>query len=376
MYFPTGGINYFQPLEEYNRKRARLMLKQYRYKYKDPNTNRSKEVIKTNGYINLNRLHNTDELDSLYYGNDIVSTNIENYESFSSDLKEYTINNNFNNTDTEKIVAVSLECLLESEANIEYIDTIIDKIMDRYDNLPYFAWVKKEGKGIYLCLSICERYYYPSGKEFIVLAKNDIYENIYTHKRCKSTDPDAVVVKYAGDVLRSYVSKFSKKTDFFKFKKNCFEKVWNEFKLWFIEMLKSVCDTTVIVGMSFKKYVLRGKTKKTRNAMRKWNSALEKIEDNFNDAVTGLMNCDLYNKSNKGILDTIIADVNKIIYDGHFNYTIRKKHKPEEIKISSIDENGKTRFYYNQYINDYTDALIEVIQGRINNAMNNIMNQA
>ena len=110
--------------------------------------------------------------------------------------------------------------------------------------------------------------------------------------------------------------------------------------------------------------------------MRKWNSALEKIEDNFNDAVTGLMNCDLYNKSNKGILDTIIADVNKIIYDGHFNYTIRKKHKPEEIKISSIDENGKTRFYYNQYINDYTDALIEVIQGRINNAMNNIMNQA
>ena len=76
------------------------MLKQYRYKYKDPNTNRSKEVIKTNGYINLNRLHNTDELDSLYYGNDIVSTNIENYEAFSSDLKEYTINNNFNNIDT------------------------------------------------------------------------------------------------------------------------------------------------------------------------------------------------------------------------------------------------------------------------------------
>ena len=222
----------------------------------------------TNCYINLSRLNKPSCLDKIFTQK-CIHTNIDNIDQFKSDLISYERNQKTNNH--KHIYGVLLTFLLDKDHMNVALTELVEEIAKRYDNLPFYAYKGKEGKGTYINMYICERHYFPESIKKEVLAKNDLYKNSKTHKYCSKEDPDSYLYKRKGEVLKTKKEKFTKKTDFFRFKENLFNKIWEEFKLWFMELLNRLFDMPIEEGVSLKQYVVHNMKNKFKAQARVWN---------------------------------------------------------------------------------------------------------
>ena len=304
-----------------------------RWTIKYSNGKRTIQKTLSNSYIGMERVHKPSALSNVFE-NESILTNIDDITTFKEDLVKHERKTSSNNG--KHIYGVVLSFLLDKEHSKDELTTLIKEINKRYEDLPFYAYKSHQGKGHYLIIYYCERYYFPDGKKIDVVAAKDIYRDQHSKKYC-SPDND----KAKGDVIKSKKIKFSNKTSFFRFKEYEFTKTWNEFRLWFVQLLHDLFDMQIEDGVSFPQFVIHKTKKKNRPAARFWNSTFKRMNEFMNDGICAL-------SSNNRLTDRLNNDLSAIIgsyldkikkrefeYDGRKHYMSLDSEESEHNRIGS-----------------------------------------
>lgn len=290
--------------------------------------NRGKLITDT--YIHLDYIRSLTGLLSVF-DNEPLQTNIENCKRFIADLEEQE-EKSPRNKDTGIIYGVVLSFLLDQNSNgdQDVINKLADQIRGKYPELPYYCYVTRKGKAVFINFYLCEREYSPSGIKIEVRAGKDLYRNSKTGKACKEGDADAVLYRRAGDVIRTTESKFTKKKDYFRYAtEKQFLTIMGKLKQWYINVYERVLQITIKAGISFKKFILN----KTRNkaTARIFNTALAELEEMYKRRYNALeylsdeLNGQI-SRTQKGALERLYRMVDKKIRNAE-TFTYNKKIK-------------------------------------------------
>lgn len=139
---------------------------------------------------------------------------IETISYFSDNLKDF--HRDFKNK--QNVEGANIKILIPYQVinNIEKIDKskhsknnslsgynkLINKLIKAFKpqniNLPYFAFLNKEGKGVYLTIIYVDREYYSKARKFNIKAQRDMY---FTEegKLCKKDTPNAILKYKKGE---------------------------------------------------------------------------------------------------------------------------------------------------------------------------------
>lgn len=93
---------------------------------------------------------------------------------------------------------------------LSFAKSIVTAIPGATD-VPFFVTTKRRSSCVYLEIFLCERCYYPKGAELFNVYSSDWYRNPVNGQRCRGDFPGAILVHAKGDVISSYISKFSSK---------------------------------------------------------------------------------------------------------------------------------------------------------------------
>ena len=321
---------------------ARLGPLRHMNRYRD---RRNKLV--TNSYIKLEYVKDIQALkDITKY--EPVSSNITDFSLFCDDLLEYEEQGTSKRKNTSSNYGVLITFMLNNEAMAkgEVLDNLIDHIVSRYGQLPYYAYVVQRGKGYYLVMYMCERYYNHEGLDIIIKAKKDSYKNKKTGKACLENDKDAYLYRQEGEIISHTVSKFTSKQRYFRFgNTSSFLKYMSYLKNWFMDICENVLKVAINKGISFKRFVVE--RAKNKGIARLYNDALIDFERIYDNAFSTL----------EAISDSLSGDIER--HDRHeledlytlYNTKI-KEGQGFKVKTSS----SRTFSYCFSLDNDYKTA--------------------
>ena len=106
---------------------------------------------------------------------------------------------------------IMLPCELPFESAADFVRKFMDRFSPDGSRLCYQSFYQRRRKGSYAVIYYTERLYSENGFIRNVCSKGDFYRNLKTGRRCKSDDPNAVLVYKNGDVIRQTLEPFSKK---------------------------------------------------------------------------------------------------------------------------------------------------------------------
>lgn len=235
-------------------------------------------------------------------------------------------------------------------------------LSNRFKGLPYWAFKLRKGTATYIQLYVCERYYYPEGKEFFKKATSDRYFNKLTGKICKSDDPNAVLKYKKGQpTSKTETICFEPvKVDTFRFVN---KEDFTNFMASLKQQLKNVLE--MVVKVEFNEYLPIFKFNideaplNQRNGRRYWNNYFHELEAKISDAIEDLKLSYSYTDESIEILRKFRNSINQRIRDGKFTYN--KKFK------------GSFKFTNNRKILDDNKALFDhIFQDGFNMALREI----
>ena len=165
----------------------------------------------------------------------------------------------------------------------DFAEELIRSLPEKYHHLPWFARRTKHGRGHYLILCFCDRKYAENGIETTFYQKNDVFWNPKTGKRCKKTDPEAVLKIKKGTVIRTIKSKFSyNKERCFSLGKEAFDSLVKRIKTFVSDHFKSLHKVLLYRFNGLKVTGFR------RRIIAMYNRMFEKVEDLLTDLYSGL----------------------------------------------------------------------------------------
>ena len=314
--------------------------------------NKTKEKTLSDSYISMTRI-NKPSVFSDVLDNVPILTNIDDTAAFRADLLNYEKKTSSNNG--RQIYGVVLSFLLDKDHSDEDLAVLTNEINKRYENLPFYAYRFKQGKAYYLNIYYCERYYYPDGHRIDVKAVQDVYKDRETKQYCSSESENAYIYKKQGEVIRTRMVKFSNKTSHFRFKEYEFTRIWNEFKLWFMQLLHNLFGMIIEDGVSFTQFVVHKTKKKNKAAARLWNRTFRKMNDYMNDAIRALSaedDFEHHRKTLSQIAGYYLTMIRKQEFecDGRRFYISLNPRNKEYNKMSS-------EILYNSFINNIISAI-------------------
>lgn len=269
-------------------------------------------------YIRLDIIYGLKDLRKT--GKRICTNQTVPFTRFFKDLMDHEAQTN---TSGMKRYGVTLTIMLDKRRSKEEMIKITEKFAQHFNNLPYYAYSKKIGKGNFLVIYFCERHYFPEGKEWPVLATSDRYMNQKTGRMCSKDDPEAKLLYKKGQPTRKKVfSKFSNKELFFKYaNKDEFKYQMGKLKMFTVSVLAKECDADIPRDLSIKKYNVKKRRMRfqKRNAA-VWNRAIAKMENMLADALNGMKLTKTYTDENIAILKNLRDQYQEILNNQSFKY--------------------------------------------------------
>lgn len=298
------------------------------------------KLFDTNCFIQMTILYKNSIHEQIKsYGEPFLS-NINNlsFEDFLTAMLEYE--NKSNHSENVRC-GVLLTFLLDHKRSNDDLEFLSHKIIKSFDNLPFYAFQQKNGKGYYLTLYVCERHYYPEEKEIPVYATNDRYINAKSKKITTKNDPDAILTVKKGDLIKYKKVIFSSKEDFFKFAtKKQFEYFFEVLKQKFMYQLKKLSNATVEKGISVKKFNIKKQSKRGKNNARAWNARIHEIEKNLNNALYALEICECNERKNIAKIEELRDQYEEMLINRSFVY----KSNNHKIKIGILLNRMKYKY--------------------------------
>lgn len=100
---------------------------------------------------------------------------------------------------------------------LSFIRTICSNIFtNNHETIPFFYTVNHVSNCTYIYLFLCNRLYYPEKKNISFYAPSDGYYDTVAKRRCKSDNPNAVLIYKKGDKLKEDSVYFSTKLHYFQ----------------------------------------------------------------------------------------------------------------------------------------------------------------
>lgn len=305
--------------------------------------------------------------------NQLISTNIADIEAFCTDLALFESESaNGKRKDLTTNYGILLTFLLEKKQETQDLIALTDEIVKRYENLPYMAYETQRGKGNYLVIYLCERFYYPMGKVIEKVAEQDSYKDSITGKVCKKDSKNAVVWHKKGDIISTKIQKFTSKTRIFRYaNQSQFKAFIIELKKFFIDLCARLLKTVKSIGITFKKYVLCILTKEQKGVARLWHNALYHMEDKLNKAIEIISNIydereEEYIKA-KVDLDNLFIKYNGLMhhnkqyYDDKTKFYIPVRYKKVKFKIDFNEAYGSQKDGTQLLIDKFNEELDAVM---------------
>ncbi len=242
----------------------------------------------TDAYIRLEYVRSLTDL----YGildNETLKTNVTDLKQFVADLEEQE-EKSPRNKDTSAIYGVVLSFLLDLESNNDknLMLQLVERITtEQYPGLPFYSYVTKKGKAVFVNVYLCEREYSPQGIKTTIRATKDLYRDSETGKACSQDHANAVLYKRSGEVIRQSESKFTSKKNYFRYAtEKQFTAAMTRLKAWYIRTYEKIAAVVLKVTISFKKFILN---KTNRKAVAKiFNKALADMETMYRQRYTML----------------------------------------------------------------------------------------
>lgn len=304
----------------------------------------------TNTYINLDYVKSVEKLRSLF-SHSPLDTNIDNPSLFLNELIEYEQSNQ-NGVRKDRVInyGVVLTFMINNnKIKDKKLISLSKEIIKEYGLISYpcYCVVKRYKKSLYLVVYVCERKYYKEPKLFEVKAKKTRYKN-NKGCYCNASDKEAKLVYSEGDIIRSYYSKFSSKTQKFRFANpKHFIKTMQQYKLKFINLCVKCLDETVRKTITFKRCNLRTLDYRQKNIARIWTKSFEEMEKSFNSAYMCLT-CGEQDKLDKKVkqeINSIYQNFNEILIN---NY---KKINDSSIDLKHFYSNSKKKIGFSVDLN-------------------------
>ena len=335
-----------------------------------------KKTFNSNCYINLTYVKSFEQLKNVA-SNELISTNINDIKQFCCDLGVFESETaNGKRKDSSTNYGILLTFLLENEQNKEDLKALTNEIVEKYNNLPYMAYETQRGKGNYLVIYLCERFYYPMGKVIEKVAEQDSYKDSITGKVCKKDSKNAVVWHKKGDIISTKIQKFTSKTRIFRYaNQSQFKAFIIELKKFFIDLCARLLKTVKSVGITFKKYVKCILSKNQKGVAKLWNDTLKALEEIFDKNMNIINN--VYDQREqeyinaKKDLDNLFIKYNNLMhqnkqfYDDKTKFYIPVKYKKVKFNID-FNESYKSQKQNTQLLIDkFTTDLDTVMSANL-----------
>lgn len=280
-----------------------------------------------NAYIRLTYMKDIKDVRSFFLSCPVY-TNISDKNKFVDDLEKYEIKNNQALKRGMAVtygIKISLMIDNEHEYDNEKLCELSKSFCNEYlKGLPVYCLDHAERNGKYLDVYVCEREYYPEGKECLYICKSDRYKNKITKKITTKDDPNAILFAKKGDILSRKEIVFSKKVDTFRFcSKKKFHYFICELKDFWMDLMSKILKIEIINAITLKKIRLKGrKDKVERSRISKWNCEIDKLSDSINGALStakDYMSFSYGSKCEKKLI-RFIDKINDYLRVGVFNF--------------------------------------------------------
>jgi hypothetical protein len=148
--------------------------------------------------------------------------------------------------------------------------------------VAYFAYIRRQGQGVYLDVFFSERPYYPAGTALQIRARHDTYRSKLTGRLCKRSDPAAYLCQEKGQEVRTEKVYFLNKNTALQVPESEFQKLIEHMKALFVRVLRAI--GAAIQQRIFLRRLNHSKANKyqLRNCM-KVNRSICLIENDLND---------------------------------------------------------------------------------------------
>ena len=280
----------------------------------------------SNSYVEYKPMHSVDEILALQKYSFISSNQSIGIADFTKTLEQHEqMFNPAFHKNSQVRYGVTLKFLLDKPYSSADLALVSNEIIKRYKNLPYFSYCFQEGKGTYLLLYICERFFFPDGKKILQYAKKDRYRDKTTGRIARYSEENAdnlVLVFRKGDVTKSDLVYFSSKETFFQFATtDVFEVTMNNLKKAFIALLEKLFSVETEEGYSLPTYALRkiGSYGRKKMAL-EWNNCIKTVSEKINNAIYALKITDCWDKSAQKLIYRLYDHYVEIIKTKHFVY--------------------------------------------------------
>lgn len=216
-------------------------------------------------YLHIDAVRTYEQAIDLFENNKLVSNTIN--RKFLLRLREYANIHNKDFKSRKNVFLTELFLYLPDTYNLDYVSNhVLRFVTESLDGLPFFAFIKKNKKGINeLHIIISERKYSNNQKLINVYEDHDVYMNQRDTggmKFCKKSDKGAILVRKKGDIKKSYYSNFSMKSRMFSGSRKTFVSFVEGLKTKWITFFKAlgiVKNQNFIQGISVKKAYFKNK---------------------------------------------------------------------------------------------------------------------
>lgn len=311
--------------------------------------------LQTNTFIKLDYIRNSQDFKGVF-SNKVINTNIKNTDLFFNRLIDYE---NKTKKNKNKLVnyGVLFTLMLDKERDIKQLQILTKAFINKFDNLPYYSYIKITNNGYYLVIYISERHYFNTKKRVKtdVKAKKDIYKNKLNNKTCFKRSKNSYLWRKKGEIISSNTkyTYFSNKKRFFRFSnKKHFNKYIYELKKWYINTLKETLKAQINETISFKRFNYSTLSKNKKINAKLWNSAFNDLEKDFLKGYQALKYTDILkeNKQAKKDIDNLFIKYNdkltknKIYYNENNDFYIPFKiYKNIKFKLNLNTTFKKTK---------------------------------
>ena len=311
-------------------------------------------------YIKMDIVYSSSDVSFLFAQNPLFSSLDCPIKEFFRTIKKYEKEKN---TKGKCRYGIILTFLLDKNRPKNELKTLVYKIMERFDNLPFYCFKVKKGAGIYLVFYVYERQYYPEGKNDVYV--KDVYQDVKTGRIYpKKMTENCVKIHSKGEEKVGKVVYFSNKCNHFRFSNGKQFNIWMfELKKYYNELLNDMFKASKRFGITFKKFVYTDLPKNNRAEATEWNKLIKQLEEKFDEAFFVIYDNMRITDEIEQKFKTLYLKYQEIIKTGEFKYRYgsHRNRKSFTFKINLFKHTTANEAFVDYFVRDISEFTAYVL---------------